>query len=237
MFTLEGVHGEQYGLLKSIFDNPDDDTVRLVYADWLDGRDGPGDAEHAEFIRVQVALAAGRDDGELFTRQRELALTLLDWELPGIDLNASRVVVERDLFQCCVKRTKLRTYGDPNREGESVYAEDVLRLVFRRGFPEINKLIVGSIYPGRMVYLRERKPRRYHDLSWAVDFGLEKQPSQHLIQSFPDHNGVVIITSTPDFEIEVEGDPIETIYRTGYLPTFLSSFGRVLIPSGQPSPP
>src|SRR4051812_12970586 len=34
--------------------DPDDDTVRLAYADWLEEQ---GEAKHAEFIRTQVRLA------------------------------------------------------------------------------------------------------------------------------------------------------------------------------------
>ena len=40
--------------LRAICENPEDDTVRLVYADWLDEN---GDPERAEFIRLQVAQA------------------------------------------------------------------------------------------------------------------------------------------------------------------------------------
>jgi|SRR5579883_363696 len=40
--------------LHAICTNPEDDTVRLVYADWLDEN---GDPERAEFIRLQVAQA------------------------------------------------------------------------------------------------------------------------------------------------------------------------------------
>jgi uncharacterized protein (TIGR02996 family) len=40
--------------LQAIRTDPDDDTVRLVYADWLDDR---GEGDRAEFIRVQVKLA------------------------------------------------------------------------------------------------------------------------------------------------------------------------------------
>ncbi|AMV27830.1 hypothetical protein VT84_25735 [Gemmata sp. SH-PL17] len=39
--------------LKAICENPDDDTVRLVYADWLEEN---GDPERAEFIRLQIAV-------------------------------------------------------------------------------------------------------------------------------------------------------------------------------------
>jgi uncharacterized protein (TIGR02996 family) len=45
---------EQAGLLRAICEQPDDDTPRLVYADWLDDH---GDSPQAEYIRSQVALA------------------------------------------------------------------------------------------------------------------------------------------------------------------------------------
>ena len=42
------------GFLQAIVESPDDDAHRLVFADWLDER---GDADRAEFIRVQCELA------------------------------------------------------------------------------------------------------------------------------------------------------------------------------------
>jgi uncharacterized protein (TIGR02996 family) len=45
-------------LLRAICDNPEDDTPRLVYADWLDEQGGESDIARAEFIRLQVAEAA-----------------------------------------------------------------------------------------------------------------------------------------------------------------------------------
>lgn len=45
--------GEQ--ILAAIIANPDDDGLRLVYADWCEDA---GQAERAEFIRVQIELAA-----------------------------------------------------------------------------------------------------------------------------------------------------------------------------------
>ena len=45
---------EQRGFWKSIRANPEDDLPRLVYADWLDEH---GQADRAEFIRVQCGLA------------------------------------------------------------------------------------------------------------------------------------------------------------------------------------
>jgi uncharacterized protein (TIGR02996 family) len=42
---------EREALLRAICENPDDDTPRLVFADWLDES---GEPERAEFIRVQI---------------------------------------------------------------------------------------------------------------------------------------------------------------------------------------
>lgn len=45
------------GLLRAVWEAPDDDTPRLVFADYLDDRDGPGDGDRAAFIRAQVESA------------------------------------------------------------------------------------------------------------------------------------------------------------------------------------
>ncbi len=45
---------EEVAFRQEILDRPEDDTPRLVYADWLDDH---GDPERAEFIRVQIELA------------------------------------------------------------------------------------------------------------------------------------------------------------------------------------
>jgi uncharacterized protein (TIGR02996 family) len=44
------------GFLQAILREPDDDTPRLVYADWLDETGKPEDAARAELIRVQIEL-------------------------------------------------------------------------------------------------------------------------------------------------------------------------------------
>src|SRR5262249_57289531 len=54
----------QEGFLRAICESPDDDTARLVYADWLDEHIEPASADwtegarslRAEFIRLQCAL-------------------------------------------------------------------------------------------------------------------------------------------------------------------------------------
>jgi uncharacterized protein (TIGR02996 family) len=59
--------------LASIIENPDDDTPRLIYADWLDEH---GQADRAEFIRVQCELARLPKEHPrwkgLWTRSRDL---------------------------------------------------------------------------------------------------------------------------------------------------------------------
>src|SRR5690349_19170012 len=45
---------DERALLAAIWEDPYDDSVRLVYADWLDEN---GQPERAEFIRVQIELA------------------------------------------------------------------------------------------------------------------------------------------------------------------------------------
>jgi uncharacterized protein (TIGR02996 family) len=47
--------------LKTIVENPEDDTPRLAYADWLDES---GDEDRAEFIRLQIAGAAELPEGD-----------------------------------------------------------------------------------------------------------------------------------------------------------------------------
>jgi uncharacterized protein (TIGR02996 family) len=68
------------GFRREIVEHPDDDTPRLVYADWLDDQ---GDADRAEFIRLQIHLARQpRNDPRREgwkTREREL-LEVHAWE-------------------------------------------------------------------------------------------------------------------------------------------------------------
>jgi uncharacterized protein (TIGR02996 family) len=58
-------------LLSAITANPDEDTPRLVYADWLDEH---GEAERAEFIRVQCKLEhlpRTSDEGKLLAEREK----------------------------------------------------------------------------------------------------------------------------------------------------------------------
>src|SRR5262249_48629601 len=67
---------QRQAFLQTIIEAPEDDTPRLVFADWLDDE---GDAKRAEFIRTQIALerlpAADARRPELARREKELLNT------------------------------------------------------------------------------------------------------------------------------------------------------------------
>jgi uncharacterized protein (TIGR02996 family) len=55
---------ELIALLDAVKDHPDEDTPRLVLADWLDEQDNELDAERAKFIRKDIARKDVRTDEE-----------------------------------------------------------------------------------------------------------------------------------------------------------------------------
>src|SRR5262249_54054674 len=63
---------ERDALLDAVFAHPDDDTPRLIYADWLDEH---GEGVHAEFIRRQIELERfnGRPTARAAVKNREVA--------------------------------------------------------------------------------------------------------------------------------------------------------------------
>src|SRR5262245_33896443 len=84
---------QRRAFLQAITEAPDDDVPRLVFADWLQDE---GDADRAEFIRVQCALARieaddperprlCRREDELLAAHREewLKADLPAWARPG----------------------------------------------------------------------------------------------------------------------------------------------------------
>jgi uncharacterized protein (TIGR02996 family) len=62
---------ELLALLDAIKDNPDEDTPRLVLADWLDEQGNELDSERAAFIRQQVADANTRSGPALRTAEEQ----------------------------------------------------------------------------------------------------------------------------------------------------------------------
>lgn len=74
--------------LRAICEQPDEDTPRLVFADYLDEQGGEVNALWAELIRVQVPLArgAGAERERLVARERELEPALVAVWASRLDL-------------------------------------------------------------------------------------------------------------------------------------------------------
>jgi uncharacterized protein (TIGR02996 family) len=119
---------DEAALLTAIREYPDDDTPRLVYADWLDEH---GDADRAEFIRTQCALSrlSHEDDRRTDLEVRELRL------LAG---HAAEWAAPRPVFP--------KLLPDDGQEEEKAYWS-----VFRRGFLEgvaLDELSPEHMAPG-----------------------------------------------------------------------------------------
>jgi uncharacterized protein (TIGR02996 family) len=92
---------EDKAFIQAIIDDPQDDSLRMIYADWLEERGDP----RGEFIRVQVALARDDHDGRALDKAKRKVLkaresTLLkqhreEWERPLTALGAARVEFRR----------------------------------------------------------------------------------------------------------------------------------------------
>jgi uncharacterized protein (TIGR02996 family) len=61
--------------LATILEDPDDDTPRLIYADWLDDR---GQTDRAEFIRLQCEIARLPEDDDRLPPLQEIERRLLE---------------------------------------------------------------------------------------------------------------------------------------------------------------
>jgi uncharacterized protein (TIGR02996 family) len=97
-------------LERAVVESPDDDAVRLVYADWLDDN---GDPDSAEFIRLQIRLAgmSANDPGRAEARRCEqelLAAHADEWlrpfrkwlhEPPGLELARPRWQFRRGFLE------------------------------------------------------------------------------------------------------------------------------------------
>ena len=82
---------EADAFVRTILNQPDDTTARLVFADWLDERGGEGDEAWARYIRAQVE-AAKHADGTLPRREQNRVASVAALEL------VARVTVPAELF-------------------------------------------------------------------------------------------------------------------------------------------
>jgi uncharacterized protein (TIGR02996 family) len=111
----ENVSGDD-PFLREISANPEDDTVRLVYADWLEDH---GQAERAELIRVQTALADPPEDGDKYRALRAQEAALLDrhgkeWFAPLRKRGVRAWVLRRGLVErVTLSASRFLEHADP----------------------------------------------------------------------------------------------------------------------------
>ena len=114
------------GFLRAICEDPDDDAHRLIYADWLDDH---GDADRAEFIRLQCALALLDDEDEaMTTREAEL------WQQHGETWRAELPVLPKVNWGNTFRRGFVDAVSIPNykawrNQGLAMLATTPLELV------------------------------------------------------------------------------------------------------------
>jgi uncharacterized protein (TIGR02996 family) len=146
--------------LDTILEEPDDDTTRLVYADWLEDRDDP----RGEFIRLQCQLARIESAEEripLARREREL-LAVHDhrWrsELPsvkGVEWGEFRRGFVAAI--CAANCTTFLT------QAERIFSlAPIEKLSFRRVSTETIQTLAGSPWLGR-VRILDLAHRRIED--------------------------------------------------------------------------
>jgi uncharacterized protein (TIGR02996 family) len=114
---------ENDALHRAILDRPEDDALRLIYADWLEEH---GDAERAEFIRTQVELALPGQDSP---RRRALARRARELLEDHQDLWTARLRTFLHDWQFCrgfVERVEL-TGGDLEHNAAELFAAAPVR--------------------------------------------------------------------------------------------------------------
>jgi uncharacterized protein (TIGR02996 family) len=126
-------------LLEAIRREPEDDLVRLVYADWLDEY---GDPERAEFIRVQIEAERHRKGSPECTRLTDRAVELLksngrEWACacepaipPGAVLEVCKTRYAGEYGLMLLKGSRVEVHG---RAG---WRELYSKMWFHRGFVE-----------------------------------------------------------------------------------------------------
>jgi len=131
------IPAEQAALLAAIVAEPDDDTPRLVYADWLQEH---GDEEQAQFIRDSIKLSLMPQDREGW---EELCVRLLGLEgvrgeawVKGVGLKVAPLSWERAGFERgLLTEAVYRQWSDFIAERQILFARfPVRRLTFPEGY-------------------------------------------------------------------------------------------------------
>src|SRR5947207_40144 len=96
----EALMADLAGFLQAIRDDPDDDDVRLVFADWLEEQGAP----RGEFIRTQVELARSKEEHPSWPRWKLREHVLLEqhqeeWAHPVWELMLTGMTFRRGFIE------------------------------------------------------------------------------------------------------------------------------------------
>jgi uncharacterized protein (TIGR02996 family) len=153
-------------LFAAVLREPDEDTPRLVYADWLEEND---QAERAEFIRVQVELARAPTSA-LFSQQKTLLARYEDeWlaplRAPGQPLEGGAGALFRRGFVEVVW-TSARRFLE--KAGELFAVAPVRELRVTRANPEEYRRLMNSPRLARLRGLDLSDRRLGDDVVWGL---------------------------------------------------------------------
>ena len=148
-------HPEYSALLRAICADPDDDTPRLVVADWLEEH---GDADRAAFIRIQVELARLEAAGLGKSLETDELRKKERWFLGPFSVLPSFWAAE-----ACPQLVRVIP-GERGKPLESMRVEGAERVMFRRGFVELVSCPAAD-WLRHGVVIRGRQPVRDVDLT------------------------------------------------------------------------
>ncbi len=96
----------------AIKENPDDDTPRLIFADWLQERGDAAASTRGEFLRLNVLrhrLSPGDPHHDTLKRREAEIVRQHQWEWLGPLPDAARWAYERGMIQLTARAEKLLT--------------------------------------------------------------------------------------------------------------------------------
>lgn len=149
---------DRAAMIAAVLANPDDDTPRLVFADWCDDN---GEPERAEFLRVQVELAR-TGEASCWTEEMPFGTQCTDPECPWAVREQLRER-ERDLLD----RHRLSWLDGPLMGMESQTAGEAVQFI--RGFVESVTCPAADWLAHADAILAEHPVRRVRFTTWPED--------------------------------------------------------------------
>ena len=172
-------HPDWPAFLAAILAEPDDDTTRLVAADFLEEH---GDPDRAIFIRTQIRLARLEADGQGSTPEAERLRATEQTFLGSLSLSAALWATED-----CPELVKLGDRGGGRGPLEGLAVDGADRVTFRRGFIEDVRCPAAEwLRHGQTV--RARNPVRHVALSRC-----EELTRDHWYQALPVLRGLRVL--------------------------------------------